>query len=68
MIIACDAANVSIVTKSRIMIFVFRYEPSREKTNEVPEQVRHKSGCTVTEAGYMVEMSDLRRRGIVLSV
>ena len=29
----------------------YRYEPSREKTNNVvSEQVRHKSGCTVTEA------------------
>ena len=28
------------------------YEPSRGKTNNVvSDQVRHKSGCTVTEAG-----------------
>ena len=28
------------------------FEPSREKTNNVvSEQVRHKSGCTITEAG-----------------
>ena len=28
----------------------------------VSEQVRHKSGCTVTDAGYRLEISDLRRR------
>ena len=30
-------------------------------------QVRHKPACTVTEDGYMLEISDLRRGGIVPS-
>ena len=38
------------------------HEPPRGKTNNVvSEQVRHKSGCTlsVTEAGWKLEISDL---------
>ena len=46
-----------------------RYDPPRGKTNNVvSEQVRHKSGCTITEAGWKLEISDLKRRGSVLSV
>ena len=33
----------------------------------VSDQVRHKPGCTVTEDGYRLEISDLESRGIVLS-
>ena len=45
------------------------FEPRREKTNVlVSDQVRHKPGCTATEDGYMLEISDLGSRGIVLSV
>ena len=43
-------------------------EPSHGKTNNVvSDQVRHKSSCTVTEAGWKLEISDLGRRGSVLS-
>ena len=34
----------------------------------VSDQVRHKSGCIATEDGYMLEISDLGSRGIVLSI
>ena len=34
----------------------------------VSHQVRHKPGCTTTEDGWTLEISDLGRRGIVLSV
>ena len=35
-----------------LMFIYFIYEPPRGKTNNVvSEQVRHKSGCTVTENG-----------------
>ena len=34
----------------------------------VSDQVRHKPGCAVTEDGWRLEISDLGRRGIVLSV
>ena len=34
----------------------------------VSDEVRHKSGCAATEDGYRLELSDLGRRGIVLSV
>ena len=38
------------------------------KTNNVvSEQVLHKSGCTVTEAGKKLEILELSRGGIVLS-
>ena len=49
--------------------FVITCEPRHEKTNVlVFDQVRHKPGCTVTEDGYMLETSDIERRGIVLSM
>ena len=45
------------------------YEPPRGKTNNVvSEQVRHKPGCTSTEKSKKLEILDLSRRGIVLSV
>ena len=34
----------------------------------VSDQVPHKTGCTATEDGYNLEISDLESRGIVLSV
>ena len=34
----------------------------------VSDHVRHKWACTVTEDGYKLEISDLRRSGIFLSV
>ena len=45
-----------------------KYEPPRGKTNNVvSEQVRHKPTCTSTEKSQKLEISDLSRRGIVLS-
>ena len=42
-------------------------EPRHEKTNIlVSDLVRHKPGCTATEDGYRLEISDLESRGIVL--
>ena len=42
------------------------FEPVREKTNNLGcDQVRHKPGCTITEEVQRLEISDLRRRGIV---
>ena len=44
------------------------YEPPLGKTNNVvSEQVQHKLSCTSTEKCSMLEISDLRRRGTVLS-
>ena len=34
----------------------------------VSDQVQYKPGCTATEDGYMLEISNLESRGIVLSV
>ena len=43
-------------------------EPRHEKTNVLAcDLVRHKQGCTATEIGQRLEMSDLER-GIVLSM
>ena len=40
-----------------------------EKTNVlVSDLVRHKPGCTATEDGYRLEISDLESIGIVLSM
>ena len=33
----------------------------------VYDQVRHKPGCTATEDGYMLEISDFESRGIVFA-
>ena len=47
----------------------FTNEPRHEKSNNLgSDQVRHKPGCTVTEDGQRLEISDLESRGIVLSV
>ena len=40
-----------------------------ETTNNLgSDQIQHKPAFTVTEAGQKLEISDLRRRGIVLSM
>ena len=45
------------------------FEPCHEKTNVlVSDLVRHKPGCTATEDGWRLEISDLESRGIVLSM
>ena len=47
----------------------FTFEPEREKTNNLGyDPVRHKPGCTVTGDGKRLEILDLERRGIVLSM
>ena len=44
-------------------------EPRHEKTNVlVSDLVRHKPGCTAIEDGKRLEILDLERRGIALSV
>ena len=44
------------------------YELRREKTNIlVSDLVRHKPGCTATEDGQRLGISDLESRGIILS-
>ena len=40
----------------------------RKPVFRVSDQVPHKPVCTATEDDYMLEISDLGRRGIVLSV
>ena len=48
---------------------VYIYEPRREKTNVlVSDLVQHKPGCTATEDGQRLEISDLESRGIELSM
>ena len=43
-------------------------EPPRGKTtNVVSEQLRHKPACTSTQKSWKLKISDLSRRGIVLS-
>ena len=49
--------------------FARLFEPRHEKTNIlVSDLVRHKPGCTTTEDGKRLEISDLESRGIVLSM
>ena len=64
--------NDSIILKLKSIILgvlpcftVLTYEPRHEKTNVlVSNLVRHKPGCTATEDGYRLEISDLERREI----
>ena len=41
---------------------------ARKPVFGVSDQVRHKPVCAAAEDGYKPEISDLRKRGIVLSV
>ena len=51
------------------LVAMLQFEPAREKTNNLgSDQVRHNTGCTVTEDGKRLEILDLESRGIVLSV
>ena len=44
-----------------------KIEPRHEKTNVlVSDLVQHKPGCTATEDGSRLEISDLESRGILL--
>ena len=57
------------VADTSICVNISSYGPVREKTNNLgSDQVRHKPCCSDTEAGWKLKISDLRRRGIVLSV
>ena len=45
------------------------FPTENQKTNVlVSDLIRHKPGCTATEDGSRLEISDLESRGIVLSV
>ena len=47
---------------------IFHNKPRREKTNIlVFDLVRYKLGCTATEDGQRLEISDLESIGIILS-
>ena len=50
-------------TRLILVKFVLRHE----KTNVlVSDRVRHKSGCTATEDGWRLEISDLEVKGLYL--
>ena len=49
-------------------IFVIIFEPREKPVSGVSVQVRHKPGCTTTEDDLKLKISDLERRGIVLSI
>ena len=54
--------------KSTVRMRTSLNEPPRGKTNNVvSDQVRHKPTCTSTEKSKKLEISDLSRRGTVLS-
>ena len=65
--LAIRAFALHKITCSEDLSF-FSIEPPRGKTNNVvSEQVRHKPACTSTEKSKKLEISDLSRRGILLS-
>ena len=47
---------------------MMKLKMSHTMRKPVSEQVQHKSGCTPTEDGQRLEISDLGSRGIVLSM
>ena len=54
---------------SNINLFILHM--SRDATKlvfGVSDHVRHKQACAATEDGYKLEILDLKRRGIILSV
>ena len=60
-------SSLRVLCEVCVLCFVI-VEPPRGKTNNVvSEQVRHKPACTSTEKSEKLEISDLSRRGIVLS-
>ena len=55
--------------KSLVLSSSEQNEPLHGKTYVlVSNMLRHKPGCTVTEDGQRLEILDLERRGIVLSM
>ena len=62
-----------VKTKVQLLIcrFVFTYTKIRFSNDlfvRKPVQVGHKASCSATEDGRRLEISDLERRGIVLSM
>ena len=56
-VVLCHLLSGSVTCRNLFIQTI--YEPSCEKTNNVvSEQVGHKSGCTVTEADYKLEIAD----------
>ena len=67
-IVAVHKQEVQRSFKNRSVMSTI-YEPRPEKTNIlVSDLVPHKPGCTATEDGLRLEISDLESRGIVLSM
>ena len=74
-----DIANLE---PRHIFFYGMRHEPNKDSAQPiydlslvvrkpvfgVSDEVRHKPSCTAIEDGYRLEISDLGRRGIVLSV
>ena len=71
-IIECYLKYIDPASIYQVLITIFptkQFEPVREKTDNLgSDQVRHKPDCTVTEDGYRLEISDLKSKGIVLTV
>ena len=52
-----------------LILFKLADEPRHEKTNILlSDLVQQKPGCTATEDGWRLEISDLESRGIILSM
>ena len=58
----------AIYRKSNQLFLTYLSLVVRKPVFRVSDDVGHKPGCTVTEHGSGLEISDLRSRGIVLSV
>ena len=63
-VVTCFGCEKSPPTSSIVQII---FELCHEKINIlVSDQVRHKPSCTATEDGWMLQISELEGRGIVL--
>ena len=56
------------ISKCISVVHIHLSRKARKPVFRVSEQIRHKPGCTATEDGQRLEIPDLGRRGIVLSV
>ena len=69
-VVECEDANENTpISEAGSMTFFFHFScVARNPVFRVSEQVRHKPGCTTTEAGQRLENLDSGSRGIVLSM
>ena len=60
--------NSSLIRENVSIRIQYMSFDTRKRVFRVSDKVQHKPGCTSTKDGYGLEISDLRNRGIALSI